>query len=219
MSHVRPFVAAGLIGLAAATLFSPLAGAQQVYRIVGPDGKVTFSDKAPLDANAKQAPLVTSGSTSGGNAGLPFELRQVADKYPVTLYTSTDCGPCGSGRAYLSSRGIPFTEKTITTSEDAEALKRMAGVNSLPLLTIGSQQLKGYSDTEWGQYLGAAGYPAKASLPATWRNPEPSPMVAVQRRAPQPTDVGADTGKEAARAPAQPQRPAANNNNPAGIRF
>lgn len=225
MSYVRPLVVTGLIGLAAATLFAPLAEAQQVYRIVGPDGKVTFSDKPPLDANAKQAAVATSGA-GAASAVLPFDLRQAADKYPVTLYTTNNCGPCGSGRAYLSSRGIPFIEKTISTPEDADALKRLAGVDSLPLLTIGTQQLKGYSDAEWGQYLNAAGYPARSSLPATWRNPEPAPLVAVQRRLPQPTGVGVDSGTGTGRAPAQPQRPAANNNNnenennnPAGIRF
>ena len=32
-----------------------LAGAQQVFRIVGPDGKVTFSDKPPAEPGARAA--------------------------------------------------------------------------------------------------------------------------------------------------------------------
>ena len=39
MSLARPLAAAGLIGLAAAW---SLASAQPVFRIVGPDGRVTF---------------------------------------------------------------------------------------------------------------------------------------------------------------------------------
>ena len=53
------------------------AQAQQVYRIVGPDGKVTFSDRAPSGgAEAAQA----GSGPRGGNANdaLPYQLRQVA---------------------------------------------------------------------------------------------------------------------------------------------
>jgi glutaredoxin len=217
MPFVRPYVLTGLIGLAAAFLFAAQANAQQVYRIVGPDGKVTFSDKPPVDANAKLAPVVAlPGGGGSSGAALPFELRQVASRYPVTLYTSNDCGPCGAGRAYLSSRGIPFAEKTVTTAEDAEALQRMAGVSSLPLLTIGGQQIKGYSDSEWGQFLDAAGYPTRSALPASWRNLAPSPLVAVQRPvAPAPTAAAEASTPRPAPAPA----PVQSGDNPAGIKF
>ena len=217
MSFARTHVATSLIGLAALTMLAASANAQQVYRIVGPDGKVTFSDQPPLQANAKLAPVVPLGAGgSSAGAGLPFELRQVVGKYPVTLYTGANCGPCGAGRAYLSSRGVPFTERTVTTLEDAEALKRLAGDNSIPLLTVGGQQIKGYSDSEWGQFLDAAGYPARSALPASYRNPEAAPLVAIQRPAP----VAATPVPEQA-APAQPSRavPQERPNNPAGITF
>ena len=213
MSLVRPNFAR-LIGLAAMTMLVASVNAQQVYRIVGPDGKVTFSDKPPVETNVKLAPVVPLGSGGGASgAGLPFELRQVAGKYPVTLYTGNGCGPCGAGRAYLSSRGIPFTERTVTTQEDAQALTRLAGDNSIPLLTVGGQQIKGYSDSEWGQFLDAAGYPARSALPAAYRNPAASPLVAVQR----PTPVAApapEAAPEPFRAPPQEQA-----DNPAGIKF
>jgi glutaredoxin len=231
MPVARPRLATALIGLAAAAFLVPQAGAQQVYRIVGPDGRVTFSDKPPVEANAKVAPTLALPGGGSTSAGLPFELRQVTSKYPVTLYSGNNCGPCGAGRAYLTSRGIPFTEKTISTGEDAEALQRMAGDNSLPLLTVGGQQIKGFSDAEWGQFLDAAGYPANSVLPASWRNPAPSPLVAVQR--PSVAPAGEARGSAAAAPVAEgaaggttintrrtPQRaPAAPNENPAGIQF
>ncbi len=159
-------------------------------------------------------PLAGSGGGGGNGAALPFELRQVASRYPVTLYTSNNCGPCGSGRAYLSSRGIPFTEKTVNTAEDAQALQRFSGDSSLPLLTVGGQQIRGYSDAEWGQFLDAAGYPARAALPSAYRNPAPSPMVAVQRPVPV---APAESMPEPVRAPSPP--PGEPANNPAGIQF
>ena len=99
----------------------------------------------------------------------------MTSRYPVTLYTSKDCAPCNSGRNLLNARGIPYTEKTITTAQDAEALKRLNSDGSMPFLTIGGQQIKGYSDGEWSQYLDAAGYPKQSQLPSGYQRPAPSP--------------------------------------------
>lgn len=212
--------------LAATGLLAALpATAQGVYRIVGPDGRVTFSDQPPPAANAR--PQAGSGGSSSGSGSatggvqLPFELRQTASRYPVVLYTGENCAPCNSGRNLLGSRGIPYTEKTITTSEDAEALRRLSGDASLPFLTIGGQKLRGYLETEWTQYLNAAGYPKQSALPPGYRQPAPAPLVAIK---PVPGTPSATGGAPAANAPGTaappaeiPVQPPADN--PAGIRF
>lgn len=189
--------------------------AQPVYRHVDKNGKVTFSDQPPA-ANAQPA-APRGGSVASASAALPYELRQVAQRYPVTLYTSDECGPCGTGRSLLVTRGIPFDERTVKSNEDVEALQRLSGQASLPLLTIGSQQLKGFSDAEWSQYLDAAGYPKSGQLPASYRNPPAQPLVAVQ---PAPA---AQQPQRAAPAPSNPPPPAAATgptpSNPAGIKF
>ena len=187
--------------------------AQPVFRIVGPDGKVTFSDKPPADTNAK----VTSaaGASGGGvaSSSLPFELRQVVQKYPVTLYTGENCSPCQSARSMLITRGVPFSEKTVTTADDSQALQRLSGENSLPFATIGGQQLKGFSDAEWTQFLNAAGYPAASTLPSTYRQSAATPLVTVA--AAPATTAPAAPARAAAPTP-QPTPAAAN---PSGIRF
>ncbi len=192
--------------------------AQQLYRIVGPDGRVTFSDQAPpVAANAK----VTAGqggkfsSAGSSNAALPTELRTVATKYPVTLYTSKDCAPCITARNMLSTRGVPFAEKTVDANDDIEALRRLFGEAVLPSATIGGQQLKGYSDQEWSQYLDAAGYPRTSLLPAGYRNAAAAPMV-VKAAAPAPAPAAA-AAAPAAPAPAAATAPEPAN--PAGIKF
>lgn len=213
----------------AGTLTALLAGAAQaqpMYRIVGPDGRVTFSDRPPADASnaAAAAAGARSGppSTADSSAGLPFELRQVASRYPVTLYTGQNCAPCTSARNLLVNRGIPFTERTVTTNQDVEALQRISGDNSLPFGTIGGQQLKGFADVEWTQYLDAAGYPKTSQLPPSYRAPAASPLVAVQQRsetaaAPSGTPVAAP--EPAPLPPTPAQTPRSNTGNPAGIRF
>ncbi|MBL0945781.1 MAG: glutaredoxin family protein [Hydrogenophaga sp.] len=197
------------------------ASAQGVYRIVGPDGRVSFSDQPPPANSGSRPQAVTPGAAgTGGGAQLPFELRQTATRYPVVLYTGKDCAPCNSGRNLLNARGIPYTEKTVTTAEDVEALKRLAGEASLPLLSIGSQRLRGYSDAEWTQYLNAAGYPAQSALPPGYRRAAPSPLVDVAPAAGNAAPSGAARGNDstAPTAPAEvPVTPPPSN--PAGIRF
>jgi len=205
--------------IAACALFSGIAAtsvAQPVYRIVGPDGKVTFSDKPPAESKARVTTATAPGASGGGvaSASLPFELRQVAQKYPVTLYTGENCGPCQSARSMLITRGVPFAEKTVTTLEDSQALLRLSGENSLPFATIGGQQLKGFSDAEWTQFLNAAGYPAASVLPSTYRQSAATPLVVVAA-APSPVAAPASPARVAAPSP-QPAPAAAN---PSGIRF
>jgi glutaredoxin len=207
--------------LATAALWGACAHAQ-VYRIVGPDGKVTFSDRPPPDAKAlaAQAVATPSGSSSGSGTGsLPADLRRVSGQYPVTLYTAKECGPCASGRTYLRQRGIPYTEYTVTTREDFAALQRLSGAGNVPFLTIGGQHVPGYSEQEWSQFLDAAGYPGTSQLPASYRNPDPAPLVAVQKAAPVParTANAQQPGVQPATPSAASDEPAPAN--PAGIRF
>jgi glutaredoxin len=214
-----PHTAPRLLAMALLTglLAAPVL-AQGVYRIVGPDGKVTFSDQPP-PATAPIRPAGGSGAVTplGAGAGsqLPFELRQVSSRFPVTLYTGRDCAPCNSGRNLLNARGIPYGEKTVETPQDGEALKRLSGETSLPFLTIGRQQIKGYSDTEWTQFLDAAGYPKQSTLPTGYRRPEATPLVAV--RPAEPATPSAAAGTRPAAPADVPVAPPVQN--PAGIRF
>jgi glutaredoxin len=205
----------------AVTLYlgSASLSAQTIYRIVGSDGKVTFSDKPP--ATLEQGRVTGTGVGASGTvagASFSFELKQAVAKFPVTLYTAPKCAPCDAGRALLSARGVPFSERTVTTPEDGEYLKRLTGETSLPYLTIGGQRLRGLAEDEWVQYLNAAGYPATSTLPASYRNPSPAPLVALQKSGSAKVE---DRVEEAevmpSSLPAEPVGP--NPANPAGIKF
>ena len=191
--------------------------AQPVYRNVDKNGKVTFSDQPPAANVQPTAPRGGGAAAGATGAGLPYELRQVVQRYPVTIYTGEDCVPCGTARSMLTTRGIPFDERIVKTNEDIDALQRLSGQNSLPLLTIGAQQLKGYSDGEWSQYLDAAGYPKSNQLPAGYNRPPAQPLVAAQQAAaPRPAAAPAPPAAPAP-APAAPTGPTPSN--PAGIQF
>jgi glutaredoxin len=218
---------ARLVALAACAtgaLLVTATQAQQVHRIVGPDGKVTFSDRAPEDKKAQSTVLSTASGGAASNPALPSELRQIASRFPVTLYTGESCSPCQQARQLLVQRGVPFTERSVNTNDDLDALRRLSGESALPFGTIGRQQLKGFSDAEWTQYLDAAGYPAQSRLPRGYTQPAATPLAPTKAPAASAPDApqeaaSAPTGRLRRQAPPPPPPGGPTPSNPAGIRF
>ena len=211
----------GLALALAMALTASAAMAQTVYRYVGPDGRVTFSDRPPANAPVAVTDLSTGAPPKPGtdSSPLPYELQQLTQKYPVTLYSAQRCGPCDAGRKLLAARGIPFTEKTVNTREDIEAFERINPDNSLPLVTIGGQKVLGFSAQEWAQYLDNAGYPKTSALPSRYAQPPAQPLAPLPPAS--ATDAAAARANAPASAPTAPPRPKPTvlPSNPAGIRF
>ena len=172
----RPAVCRSTLCGASLLLVAALAQAQ--YKVVAPDGSVTYTDRPPLTSNARITALARSGSRGGAvDIALPAELRTPVQRYPVTLYTGTDCTPCDTGRRLLQQRGVPYNERRVTTEEDAAALERLVGGRTVPALTIGAQPLRGLAEADWSTYLDVAGYPRENKLPRGWQPPEPTALV------------------------------------------
>lgn len=165
---IRAIQAAGVLAM---VLSSP---AWALYKVVGPDGKVTYTDRPSTD---RPSQTIRANGAASATGSLPLELRQVVGKYPVTLYTSGSCAPCDQGRSLLQRRGIPYTEKSIETQEDVNALKRLEGISQVPVVRIGQQQLQGFEEREWTSYLDAAGYPKQSVLPRGYAWQSAMPLV------------------------------------------
>jgi len=177
LAYPRHALCTASLALAMACLAMP-AAAQ--YKVIGPDGRITYTDRPPSDAGARVSTLSRGGNVieAPPQDTLPQELRQAATRYPVTLYGTADCPPCEAGRQLLLQRGVPFTEKRIVSDDDAAALDRVIGARTVPSLSIGSQALRGLSPSEWNAYLDAAGYPRESRLPRGWQAPAATPLVA-----------------------------------------
>ena len=174
--------------LAAAVLLLGAAGAAMAqYKIVGPDGKVTFTDQPPTAAQMRNSPGGGSaGGDGGGGGSFPYETRQAMSRYPVALYAQKSCDACDQARRALRARGIPFGEYSVDTNPDATQLKARFGEMTLPVITIGNQTIKGFRQSDVDSYLDAAGYPKTARLGGySWPAPVPlAPPAAVARTAP-----------------------------------
>jgi hypothetical protein len=195
----RSLIVGVLAGVVAGLLagHSSTADAQQrLYKIVGPDGQVTYTDRPPpVPPGARVAQPVVAAAPP--TATLPADLAAVVTRYPVTLHTGPNCAaPCTEGRNLLRERGVPFQERTVSTVRDVAELERVAGATSLPVLVVGRLPLVGFRQSEWVGYLDAAGYPATSRLPANYSPPAPIPLTppvaaAVPAAAPPPAPAAA----------------------------
>jgi len=190
---------------------STLAHAQ--YKIVAPDGSVTYTDR-PAAATAGTAKVQSmragSGDAPAASDALPFELRQPVSRFPVTLYTAPGCSSCDQARAYLRQRGIPFSEKTIVNQNDIRAMEQLGLGSEVPLVRIGQEVRRGFTQDVWATDLTLAGYPTASRLPSGFNGWDVGPLAGT------PT-----VPKPAAATPAEPPAalPPALEAAPSGIRF
>jgi glutaredoxin len=191
--------------LAALVLAAPAAHA--LFKVVGPDGKVTYTDRPPAASAGSVAAVDSTASTASSIASLPYALRQIAQRFPVTLYTMKDCGDaCALARTLLAQRGIPYAERIAETNEEREGWTGLVGGVEAPVLKVGQQSLRGFNPAAWNESLDTAGYPRQSTLPASYR---PAVQPLIERRA--------DPAPRPAVAPVPPPTDPASN--PAGIRF
>lgn len=194
-----------------AALAVPSADAQ--YKVIDGTGRITYTDRPPAQGERQRVqPLGVGGATPSSIEALPYELRQPARQFPVTLYAMQDCSACDSGRVYLRRRGIPFAEKSIVSNADRDAFEKLNLGDQIPVLRIGQQVLRGFAEESWSADLTLAGYPERSRLPSGYSGWEPTPMAeAPPARAPAPP--------ARAQPPVAAPAPAPADSNPTGIRF
>lgn len=181
------------------------------YKVVDSNGKVTYTDRLPAAKEAKVTPLTSRAAATGttaGDAALPPELRQAVARYPVTLYVvGGACSPCEMARQLLRDRGIPYTEKSVLSAEDSEALERLSGGRDAPTLSIGSQTLRGLAPEVWGSYLDAAGYPRESHLPAGYPFAAATPLTERREAGPREARAASSPSTAVPAVGSQPTRP------------
>jgi glutaredoxin len=138
-----------------------VAMAAQLYRWVDEKGNVEWRDTPP-PPHAKKVEQRNVGANTIETSTLPYAVQQAVKNFPVTLW-AFDCGdPCARARAHLHKRGVPHAERN--AQKEPDALKGITGSLEVPVLLVGTKQLKGYLESDWDAALDSAGYP-KTALP------------------------------------------------------
>jgi glutaredoxin len=146
--------------LAGALLAVAAASAQTVYKSVGPDGKVVYSDHAPatgrLEKTMKfelQSSALPASAASymerfrkahPDNAFHPANAAQ-APARGVTLYSAVWCGYCRRAKAWLAEHAVAYTDIDIDAPGGAEALAQAGGGTGIPVLVVDGRPLGGFS--------------------------------------------------------------------------
>ena len=175
--------------IAAVILSTACADASgQAYRWVDKDGRVHYTQTPPPpDARGVQKKTFRHGPVEASD--LPYATQVAAKTFPVTLYTSPDCGaPCDRARALLVRRTVPFKEVSVLTQNEVDELKRLSGKSDIPLLVVGAQVQSGFQEGVYNGLLDSAGYPSTgSSVPIeTLRRMDPA-------KAPEQAQQGAGT--------------------------
>ena len=152
-----------LLVIAGALLMSLPGFAQTTYRWVNSAGQTVFSDQAP-PLDARQVVKINT-TVSSDDQQLSYATRQAAEKFPVILYTATKCGDaCVQGRDLLNERGIPFSERVLSSEDEMAELGKLLGSTAgVPSLLVGRQSFKGFEAGAWNNLLDLAAYPKSAS--------------------------------------------------------
>jgi hypothetical protein len=156
---------------------APLAMAQ--YKVIGPDGKVTYTDRPPTSSQAQVQMMSPNGAVGSAvpnwrpclppaPAGQPLS----GDALRGQELRALRCRPRPAGAARH-----PFCREAGGHECRSGGLCEVQRWPHPALLTVGSQQIKSGSLSDWNSYLDAAGYPKTSALPASYRRPMPTPLA------------------------------------------
>lgn len=126
----------------------------EVYKIVGADGKISYSDTPPANPDIKAQTLKIqtwtgspSVSTSGSRVG------------KVTMLSAQWCGVCKTAKNYMKSHNIAFEEWDVDQSDFARSKMRELGAKGVPVILVGAQKMVGFSPDRLESMIASAKAP------------------------------------------------------------
>jgi glutaredoxin len=164
---VKSLVAVVLMGAclnAACVVDARAAGdSQTVYKSIGPDGKVRYGDKPPVDGRLEKTMtfqnLPASTLPPSYLARLKqFEAEAAAAPPPPTgtvLYSAAWCGYCRKAKAYPAGHKLPFQEVDVDSAAGMAAFAQVGG-GGIPVLQARGQTLHGFSPAAYDALFASA---------------------------------------------------------------
>lgn len=135
--------------------FATLGHAATLYKSIGPDGRVVYSDQPPQTgkvektfnfANLPSTPLPESVLRYRQELEKSMSNRLAASpvsKNPVLLWAKW-CGYCKQAETYLNEKRIAFQKQDVDTADGMRALAESGG-RGVPVLLVNGQKVQGFS--------------------------------------------------------------------------
>ncbi len=144
--------------LLALALAPAMTHADTIYKSVGPDGRVTYSQKPPAgDKVEKTLTYENLPATPLPDSVVRYreELRKSVDRRladaardgggaPV-IFTAVWCSYCRQAKAYLAGKGISYREYDVETPDGMRAFAQAGGARGIPVLLWKGRRVQGYS--------------------------------------------------------------------------
>lgn len=147
--------------VALAALFTATAYAQTLYKIVGPDGKITYSDQQPEGKKAQVLKYAVAPAASGQ-----------AQRNKVVLYSASWCGYCTRAKAYMAAANIRYDEIDVDTTYGRNSFALATGaaplpdnkrVSGIPFLVVGDKKQRGYSPQTYASFFASLREPVRGA--------------------------------------------------------
>lgn len=154
-------LAAMLLVLLAGTALAQ--GSDTVYRSVGPDGRVTYSQTPPAEGKLERrmefeklpaTPLPAYLLQFRKDAARMAAAATAPPSAGLRLFTASWCGYCRQSKAWLRANGLGFQEIDIDQPAGMSAFVAAGGRGSVPLLVGPNVRLQGFSRTGYAAALG-----------------------------------------------------------------
>ncbi len=148
------------LALLSAVLAAPAVHAVKLYKWVDKDGNVSYYDRPPPSDAAISVERKDFKVRGGSAAPATDAGGDVAEKFPVVLYSAPNCSSCDLARAYLDKRQVPYTDKNVDGNFPLQAeLREKTGTLTVPTIMVGDKVMKGYMQSLLAGELDVAGYP------------------------------------------------------------
>ena len=146
--------------LTACVLLTVASGAQTVYKSVGPDGKIVYSDQPPT-AGHLQKTMKFELASSALPASAASYMEQFRKTHPagaapavagkgVTLYSAVWCGYCKQAKAWLGAHGVAYNNIDIDAPGGMAALAQASGGSTgVPVLVVDGKTMTGFSSSAY----------------------------------------------------------------------
>lgn len=146
--------------LLCAIAFAGAAPAQTVYKSVGPDGHVVYSDRAPTSGHLEKTMKFADLPSSALPATTASYMEEFRRTHPagedaaapspsvngVVLYSAAWCGYCRKAKAWLGAKGVAYQDVDIDTPSGMAAFAQATGGGGgIPVLVAKGRKVKGFS--------------------------------------------------------------------------
>ena len=187
MSHrhdctlLRRRLAHGPHALLVAVLLGLALPAAALYKVVGPDGRVTYTDRPP---SRRRCARQHDGRATARSARPPHpqaRCRPSCARWRRAIRSRCtaprDCAPCDAGRAAAGAAWRALHRKA---RRQRRRRGRAGARHRRAHRAVADHRRAGAARpvaAEWSAYLDAAGYPRESRLPRGWQQPEATPLV------------------------------------------